>query len=69
MTKILEYVASILTVLGIYCISDGLLMIGFSVNILSLLLWVVFSYRVKFFGLLLLDLTLLLINVKGLIQL
>jgi len=63
--KTLEFIATALTLLGFYMISDGNAQ-GFIISLISNLIWIIWGYDKKAFSLLALNGIMIFINLHGL---
>lgn len=60
-----EIGGTILTVLALWLISEQMLLIGFAINIIGGLAWIGYAKEVKGYGLMIVNIILILINING----
>lgn len=65
MMHVIEAIATILTVLGLYLISEGLT-VGFTVSLFSNVFWMYYATKENLNGLLIVNAVLIFINLNGL---
>lgn len=63
-----EISGTILTVLALWLISEQMLLIGFAINILGGLAWLGYAKAVQGYGLMTVNVILILININGIIN-